>query len=132
MCKSYLTVSACCALFVNVATAKTIECEPSLPNTFSLEVLSNDTTTKADQQLMKQLNRYEIITHPDSWAPKITFNVNWLSDSYAMVNISISQSKYEQTENGASYEYLTESMCDFSLQTSKNDLWHNLFKRIRH
>jgi hypothetical protein len=132
MTKSYLIVSGCCVLLANVASAKPIECELSLPNTFSLEVLSNDTTTKADQRLIKQLNGYEIVTHPDSWAPKINFNITWLSEGYAMVNVSISQSKYEQTENGASYEYLTEALCDFRLQTSKNDLWYNLLKQIGH
>ena len=61
---------------------------------------------------MLQKSGRKVVAHPDSWAPKLGIHIEeTVSDSFVL-QYSLSQSHYEQTDNAAKYEYVTDLLCN--------------------
>ena len=61
---------------------------------------------------MLQKSGRKVVAHPDSWAPKLGIHIEETVSDSLVLQYSLSQSHYEQTNNGAKYEYVTDLLCN--------------------
>ena len=54
----------------------------------------------------------KVVAHPDSWAPKLGIHIEETVSNSFVLQYSLNQSTYEQTNNGAKYEYVTDLLCN--------------------
>ena len=89
-------------------------CLINLPQELSLEIIqsSNSVVQREEVVNMLQKSGRKVVVHPDSWALKFGIHIEeTVSDSFVL-QYSLSQSHYEQTDNGAKYEYVTDLLCN--------------------
>ena len=60
---------------------------------------------------MLQKSGRKVVAHPDSWAPKLGIHIEETVSKSFVLQYSLSQSHYEQTDNGAKYQYVTDLLC---------------------
>ena len=60
---------------------------------------------------MLHKSRRKVVAHPDSCAPKLGIHIEETVSNSFVLQYSVSQSHYEQTNNGAKYEYVTDLLC---------------------
>jgi hypothetical protein len=104
----------CCFMMFGLAAISEEPCLINLPQELSLEIIqsSNPVVQREEVVNMLQKSGRKVVAHPDSWAPKLGIHIEeTVSDSFVL-QYSLSQSHYEQTDNGAKYEYVTDLLCN--------------------
>ena len=89
-------------------------CLINLPQELSLEIVQLGKSVVQREEVVNMLQKSgrKVVAHPDSWAPKLGIHIEeTVSDSFVL-QYSLSQSHYEQTDNGAKYEYVTDLLCN--------------------
>ena len=89
-------------------------CLINLPQELSLEIIqsSNSVVQREEVVNMLQKSGRKVVAHPDSWAPKLGIHIEEIVSDSFVLQYSLSQSHYEQTDNGAKYEYVTDFSCN--------------------
>ena len=88
-------------------------CVLQLPDILSVEVSNHsDLNIKLSTitEALKQ-NGHTIVSHPDSWDPKLSVTVTKDGNGTLVVEVYLSRSVYEHTQKGAKYRYETELLC---------------------
>ena len=102
----------CSVKFAQAAISEE-SCLISLPQELSLEIAQSGKSVVQREEVVNMLQKSgrKVVAHPDSWAPKLGIHIEeTVSDSFVL-QYSLSQSHYEQTDNGAKYEYVTDLLC---------------------
>lgn len=88
-------------------------CLFNLPQELSLEIIqpSNWVIQRHEVVNLIQESGRKVIAHPYSWAPKFGINIEETVSNSSILEYFLSQSTYEQTDNGARYEYVTDLLC---------------------
>ena len=89
-------------------------CLINLPQELSLEIVQSGKSVVQREEVVNMLQKSgrKVVAHPDSWAPKLGIHIEeTVSDSFVL-KYSLSQSHYEQTDNAAKYEYVTDLLCN--------------------
>ena len=85
-----------------------------MPQELSLEIVQSGKSVVQREEVVNMLQKSgrKVVEHPDSWAPKLGIHIEeTVSDSFVL-QYSLSQSHYEQTDNGSKYEYVTDLLCN--------------------
>ena len=88
-------------------------CIINLPQELSLEIVppKNSVIQRDEVVDMLQKSGRKVVVHPDSWAPKFGIHIRENVSNTFGLEYFLSQSNYEQTNNGAKYEYVTDLLC---------------------
>ena len=88
-------------------------CLINLPQELSLEFVQpgNSAVLREEVVDMLQKSGRKVVAHPDSWAPKFGIHIRENVSNTFGLEYFLSQSNYEQTNNGAKYEYVTDLLC---------------------
>ena len=88
-------------------------CLINLPQELSLEIVQprNSVVLREEVVDMLQKSGRKVVAHPDSWAPKLGIHIEETVSKSFVLQYSLSQSHYEQTDNGAKYQYVTDLLC---------------------
>ena len=88
-------------------------CSLNLPQELSLEIVQSRNSVVQREEVVNMLHKSgrKVVAHPDSWAPKLGIHIEETVSNSFVLQYSVSQSHYEQTNNGAKYEYVTDLLC---------------------
>ena len=88
-------------------------CSLNLPQELSLEIVQSRNSVVQREEVVNMLHKSgrKVVAHPDSWAPKLGIHIEETVSKSFVLQYSLSQSHYEQTNNGAKYEYVTDLLC---------------------
>ena len=114
MKRTIAPILLCCSVLFSQAAISEEPCLINLPQELSLEIVQSRNSVVQREEVVNMLQKSgrKVIAHPDSWAPKLGIHIEeTVSDSFVL-QYSLSQSHYEQTDNGAKYEYVTDLLCN--------------------
>ena len=103
----------------NIASSES-HCVRKLPDILSVEVSNySDLNIQLSSitEALKQ-NGHTIVSHPDSWDPKLSLTVTVDENGTLVVEAYLSSSIYEHTQKGAKYRYETELLCTEAFGTA--------------
>ena len=88
-------------------------CLINLPQELSLEFVQPGNSAVLREEVIDMLQKSgrKVVAHPDSWAPKFGIHIRENVSNTFGLEYFLSQSNYEQTNNGAKYEYVTDLLC---------------------
>ena len=88
-------------------------CLINLPQELSLEIVQSGKSAVQREEVVNILQKSgrKVVVHPDSWAPKFGIHIRENVSNTFGLEYFLSQSNYEQTSNGAKYEYVTDLLC---------------------
>ena len=88
-------------------------CLINLPQELSLEIVQSGKSAVQREEVVNMLKKSgrKVVVHPDSWAPKFGIHIRENVSNTFGVEYFLSQSNYEQINNGAKYEYVTDLLC---------------------
>ena len=88
-------------------------CLINLPQELSLEIVQSRNSVVQREEVVNMLHKSgrKVVAHPDSWAPKLGIHIEETVSNSFVLQYYVSQSHYEQTNNGAKYEYVTDLLC---------------------
>ena len=88
-------------------------CLINLPQELSLEIVQPVKSVVQREEVVNMLQKSgrKVVVHPDSWAPKFGIHIRENVSNTFGLEYFLSQSNYEQTNNGAKYEYVTDLLC---------------------
>ena len=103
----------CCSVMLGQAAISEEPCLVNLPQELSLEIVQprNSVVLREEVVDMLQKSGRKVVAHPDSWAPKLGIHIEETVSKSFVLQYSLSQSHYEQTDNGAKYRYVTDLLC---------------------
>ena len=104
-------------------------CSLNLPQELSLEIVQSRNSVVQREEVVNMLHKSgrKVVAHPDSWAPKLGIHIEETVSNSFVLQYSLSQSYYEQTDNGAKYEYVTNLLCSV---TGVEDVWLSIRSAI--
>jgi hypothetical protein len=102
-----------CSVMFGQAAISEETCLINLPQELSLEIVQSGKSTVQREQVVNMLQKSgrEVVVHPDSWAPKLGIHIRENVSNTFGLEYFLSRSNYEQTNNGAKYEYVTDLLC---------------------
>ena len=105
----------------NIASSEE-HCVLQLPNILSVEVSNNSDLNIQRSSIVETLkqNGHIIVSHPDSWDPKLFITVAEDGNGMLFVELHLSRSIYEHTQKGAKYRYETELLCALAFGADEN------------
>ena len=108
-----MLILMCCSVRFGQASISEEPCLINLPQELSLEIVQprNSVVLREEVVDMLQKSGRKVVAHPDSWAPKLGIHIEETVSNSFVLQYSLSQSNYEQTDNGAKYEYVTDLLC---------------------
>ena len=88
-------------------------CLINLPQELSLEIVQSGKSVVQLEEVVNMLQKSgrKVVVHPDSWAPKLGIHIGETVSNTFVLEYFLNQSHYEQTSNGAKYEYVTDLLC---------------------
>ena len=88
-------------------------CLINLPQELSLEIVQSRNPVVQREEVVNMLQKSgrKVVVHPDSWALKFGIHIEETVSNSFVLQYSLSQSNYEQTNNEAKYEYVTDLLC---------------------
>jgi len=103
----------CCLVILGQAAISEEPCLINLPQKLSVEIVQSGKSAVQREQVVNMLQKSgrEVVVHPDSWAPKLGIHIRENVSNTFGLEYFLSQSNYEQTNNGAKYEYVTDLLC---------------------
>jgi len=103
----------CCLVILGQAAISEEPCLINLPQKLSVEIVQSGKSAVQHEQVVNMLQKSgrEVVVHPDSWAPKLGIHIRENVSNTFGLEYFLSQSNYEQTNNGAKYEYVTDLLC---------------------
>ena len=103
----------CCLMMFGLAAISEEPCLINLPQELSLEIVQPVKLVVQREEVINMLQKSgrKVIVHPDSWAPKFGIHIRENVSNTFGLEYFLSQSNYEQTNNGAKYEYVTDLLC---------------------
>ena len=103
----------CCSVMLGQAAISDEPCLVNLPQELSLEIVppKNSVIQRDEVVDMLQKSGRKVVVHPDSWAPKFGIHIMENVSNTFGLEYFLSQSNYEQPNNGAKYEYVTDLLC---------------------
>ena len=89
-------------------------CLINLPQELSLKIVQSGKSVVRLEEVVNMLQKSgrKVVVHPDSWAPKFGIHIRENVSNTFGLEYFLSQSNYEQTNNGAKYEYVTDLLCN--------------------
>jgi hypothetical protein len=119
----------CCSVLFSQAAISEEPCLINLPQELSLEIVQSRNSVVQREEVVNVLQKSgrKVIAHPDSWAPKLGIHIEETVSNSFVLQYSLSQSYYEQTDNGAKYEYVTNLLCSV---TGVEDAWLSIRSAI--
>jgi hypothetical protein len=103
----------------NIAASEP-HCVRQLPDILSVEVSNHsdlDIQLSSVTEALEE-NGHTIVSHPDSWDPKLSLTVTKDENGTLVVEAYLSSSIYEHTQKGAKYRYETELLCTEAFGTA--------------
>ena len=102
-----------CSVMFSQAAISEEPCSLNLPQELSLEIVQSRNSVIQREEVVNMLHKSgrKVVAHPDSWAPKLGIHIEETVSNKFVLQYSVSQSHYEQTNNGAKYEYVTDLLC---------------------
>ena len=103
----------CCLMMFGLAAISEEPCLINLPQELSLEIVQPVKLVVQREEVINMLQKSgrKVVVHPDSWAPKFGIHIRENVSTTFGLEYFLSQSNYEQTNNGAKYEYVTDLLC---------------------
>ena len=104
----------------NIASSES-HCVRKLPDILSVEVSNYSDLNIQLSSITEALeeNGHTIVSHPDSWDPKLSLTVTVDENgTLVVVEAYLSSSIYEHTQKGAKYRYETELLCTEAFGTA--------------
>ena len=103
----------CCSVMLGQAAISEEPCLVNLPQELSLEIVQSRNSVVQLEEVVDMLQKSgrKVVAHPDSWAPKLGIHIEETVSKSFVLQYSLSQSHYEQTDNGAKYQYVTDLLC---------------------
>ena len=113
MKRTITQIFLCCLVILGQAAISEEPCLINLPQKLSVEIVQSGKSAVQREQVVNMLQKSgrEVVVHPDSWAPKLGIHIRENVSNTFGLEYFLSQSNYEQTNNGAKYEYLTDLLC---------------------
>jgi len=113
MKRTITLILLCCSVMFGQAAISEEPCIINLPQELSLEIVPpKNLVIQRDEVVdMLQKSGRKVVVHPDSWAPKFGIHIRENVSNTFGLEYFLSQSNYEQTNNGAKYEYVTDLLC---------------------
>jgi len=111
--RTIMLILMCCSVRFGQASISEEPCLINLPQELSLEIVQprNSVVLREEVVDMLQKSGRKVVAHPDSWAPKLGIHIEETVSKSFVLQYSLSQSHYEQTDNGAKYQYVTDLLC---------------------
>ena len=103
----------------NIAASEA-HCIRQLPDILSVEFSNHSDLNIQLSSITEALeeNGHTIVSHPDSWDPKLSLTVTVDENGTFVVEAYLSSSIYEHTQKGAKYRYETELLCTEAFGTA--------------
>jgi hypothetical protein len=103
----------CCSVMLGQSAISEEPCLVNLPQELSLEIVQSRNSVVQLEEVVDMLQKSgrKVVAHPDSWAPKLGIDIEETVSNSFVLQYSLSQSHYEQTDNGAKYQYVTDLLC---------------------
>jgi hypothetical protein len=103
----------CCSVMLGQSAISEEPCLVNLPQELSLEIVQSRNSVVQLEEVVDMLQKSgrKVVAHPDSWAPKLGIYIEETVSNSFVLQYSLSQSHYEQTDNGAKYQYVTDLLC---------------------
>ena len=113
MKRAIASILLCCSVMFSQAAISEELCSLNLPQELSLEIVQSRNSVVQREEVVNMLHKSgrKVVAHPDSWAPKLGIHIEETVSNSFVLQYSVSQSHYEQTNNGAKYEYVTDLLC---------------------
>jgi hypothetical protein len=127
--RTIVLILLCCSLMFSQAAISEELCSLNLPQELSLEIVQSRNSVVQREEVVNMLHKSgrKVVAHPDSWAPKLGIHIEETVSNSFVLQYSLSQSYYEQTDNGAKYEYVTNLLCSV---TGVEDVWLSIRSAI--
>lgn len=102
-----------CSVMFGQAAISDEPCLINLPRELSLEIVQSGKSAVQREEVVNMLQKSgrKVVVHPDSWAPKFGIHIRENVSNTFGLEYFLSQSNYEQTNNEAKYEYVTDLLC---------------------
>ena len=102
-----------CSVMFGQAAISEEPCLINLPQELSLEIVQPVKLVVQREEVINMLQKSgrKVVVHPDNWAPKFGIHIRENVSNTFGLKYFLSQSNYEQTNNGAKYEYVTDLLC---------------------
>ena len=113
MKRTITLILLCCSVMFGQAAISEEPCIINLPQELSLEIVPPENSVIQRDEVVDMLQKSgrKVVVHPDSWAPKFGIHIRENVSNTFGLEYFLSQSNYEQTNNGAKYEYVTDLLC---------------------
>jgi len=112
--RTIMQILLCCLVILGQAAISEEPCLINLPQELSLEIIQSRNSVVQREEVVNILQESgrKVVAHPDSWAPKLGIHIEETVSNSFVLQYSLNQSTYEQTNNGAKYEYVTDLLCN--------------------
>ena len=102
-----------CSVIFGQAAISEEPCLINLPQELSLKIVQSGKPAVQREEVVNILQKSgrKVVVHPDRWAPKFGIHIRENVSNTFGLEYFLSQSNYEQTNNGAKYEYVTDLLC---------------------
>ena len=101
--RSTMLIFLFCSVKFAQAAISAEQCLINLPPELSLEIVQSRNSVVQREEVVNMLQKSEskVVAHPDSWAPKLGIHVDKTVSNSFVLQYSLGQSNYEQTNNEA-------------------------------